>query len=645
MSLRSSPLCRIPNEVLTRIVLCLVAQSPLGPPSDVVSLLCTCNHIWEILDFGNNFSLWSEIFKQKFDITSAKRRGYPHTAIPVAYQLFLYCHTLREIRTWTPGRELSQDTLQMAYVMMLENDGKNRAQLLWAGLDRVVDYHLRRHLWENRHELSGWPDDNDRNTFVLWLKWFLTTEEELANETDQQRTEVMHLVFPYVMANCRYSSYHAPANHFTIPIPDHGEQEIQSMPTAHGEYPCPHPSERLVLDKHYLEQVELAVPVITIPAKLLYFARQDRMHRPVPSFLPATRADAVAHNRTGATQEDIVELNLHGSTKLPQHTTSEWARSLSEEQWILETNGPYDSGIRAPSVLWDDDWNRLSHCFDPLERDWTPLNYTFGSMNGLWQGQLMFPSEASVMQLVQLPDMPANFTAQTFHAVSTPIFMRLEEFHCPTTNTPLPSLSSHHASATTNWFAHGVRPYETIDGVRLEAAGQANYYRKFTGRHDSHDQASCPQCKTDRALEAEQRRARLHAQGYEHVFERAGLGTTNVLSDDDVVMSNVQAPGSDSFKRQYHGKDKCNGVSDIFFVGSTDLKHSQAWNKFFFYGRVRRWDGLIGILRIAPSHRASDLFLSGYLIGGQNFVGNWRMAHTDMSIPGWECAFSMSKRE
>jgi hypothetical protein len=32
-------------------------------------------------------------------------------------------------------------------------------------------------------------------------------------------------------------------------------------------------------------------------------------------------------------------------------------------------------------------------------------------------------------------------------------------------------------------------------------------------------------------------------------------------------------------------------------VTQTDEPHGQAWNHYTFYGRVRPWDGLIGILR------------------------------------------------
>lgn len=98
----------------------------------------------------------------------------------------------------------------------------------------------------------------------------------------------------------------------------------------------------------------------------------------------------------------------------------------------------------------------------------------------------------------------------------------------------------------------------------------------------------------------------------------------------------------------------------------TDERHGQAWNHFQFYGRLRPWDGMIGILRIAVSssydcprcmcpqltqaHVQADprhgaLFFYGFVVGGQNFVGNWRIAHQDVGVPAYEGAFAMSRRD
>ena len=43
--------------------------------------------------------------------------------------------------------------------------------------------------------------------------------------------------------------------------------------------------------------------------------------------------------------------------------------------------------------------------------------------------------------------------------------------------------------------------------------------------------------------------------------------------------------------------------------------------------------------------RLGRVIFYGYIVGGQNFVGNWRPAGVDIAAPAWECAFSMSRRD
>ena len=62
------------------------------------------------------------------------------------------------------------------------------------------------------------------------------------------------------------------------------------------------------------------------------------------------------------------------------------------------------------------------------------------------------------------------------------------------------------------------------------------------------------------------------------------------------------------------------------------------------YGRVRPWDGLIGILRVGHLPSTNYLFVCGYLVGENNFVGEWRVAAADPLRPAWGSAFVMSRR-
>ena len=65
-------------------------------------------------------------------------------------------------------------------------------------------------------------------------------------------------------------------------------------------------------------------------------------------------------------------------------------------------------------------------------------------------------------------------------------------------------------------------------------------------------------------------------------------------------------------------------VSDTILV-QTLPKHGQAWHHYRFYGRVRKYDGLIAIVRVPATHpELGTTIFRGYLVGGKYFVGTWR---------------------
>ncbi|KAF5332520.1 hypothetical protein D9611_005262 [Ephemerocybe angulata] len=88
------------------------------------------------------------------------------------------------------------------------------------------------------------------------------------------------------------------------------------------------------------------------------------------------------------------------------------------------------------------------------------------------------------------------------------------------------------------------------------------------------------------------------------------------------------------------------GVEDIILTGSMDDTHADAWGRFAYYGRVRPWDGLVGILRIGtrPENMGTKFFFYGYVYGGRNFVGNWRYAAAEAVAPSMESSFVLTRR-
>jgi hypothetical protein len=219
----------IPQEVLENIAFYAVASNPVGPPRELAPLLVVNRRLRAAL---SNPHLHSRIFACKFDTAALVRRLGPGATTPrkLADELRRRCVQLARLRarvgctlseltemtTTTSGGDGGGDggtsdnndndnrkkkkkkkgsdgggdgmteegmralheMLWTAYVMMLENDGKNERQLReYAHLDDWL-----RAFWFAEDGASfarleigdnSWPPYNDLADVTIWLFWFL----------------------------------------------------------------------------------------------------------------------------------------------------------------------------------------------------------------------------------------------------------------------------------------------------------------------------------------------------------------------------------------------------------------------------------------------------------------------------------------
>lgn len=219
----------IPQEVLENIAFYAVASEPLGPPRELAPLVLVNRRLHAALSSASNPHLHSRIFACKFDQAALVRRLGPGaaTARKLAAELRRRCVQLKRLRdgvgctvvgelTTTTGdnnnddddgekkeeeekekeeysdggrggrdEEMTEDEMRAlhemlwtAYVMMLENDGKNERQLReYAHLDDWL-----RKFWFAEDGASfarleirdnSWPPYNDLADVTMWLFWFL----------------------------------------------------------------------------------------------------------------------------------------------------------------------------------------------------------------------------------------------------------------------------------------------------------------------------------------------------------------------------------------------------------------------------------------------------------------------------------------
>ncbi|KAF5345268.1 hypothetical protein D9757_014426 [Collybiopsis confluens] len=165
--------------------------------------------------------------------------------------------------------------------------------------------------------------------------------------------------------------------------------------------------------------------------------------------------------------------------------------------------------------------------------------------------------------------------------------------------------------------------------------GNGHTLRRKRGPGTFHDKTTCPGC-----------RARQDALKVLRSDDTSSQTPSSLSSSDDPDLPPyIPSPSTIPL---------CTGIRDILVTGSTDPRHANAWGNWTWKGRVRKWDGLIGLVREqageGPPYGMSTasggkLFFSGTLVGGRNFIGTWRMAYEDPRLPAWEGAFTLGRKD
>lgn len=179
-------LTSIPLEIFNRIVFELTCLEPLGPPTIIIPLMQTCRSIYEALLSDNNRCLYSMIYRHKFDVSAVMRRAFDPTPMQCILQLRRILAAMRLFRSgdiYVDKRQSQDDglglneALNTAFVMMLDDDGRNAVQLLlWARADVFIRNFVARRLYEGFQYNDGWPLDGENIAHALWVMWLLTSE-------------------------------------------------------------------------------------------------------------------------------------------------------------------------------------------------------------------------------------------------------------------------------------------------------------------------------------------------------------------------------------------------------------------------------------------------------------------------------------
>ncbi|KAH0834087.1 hypothetical protein J3R83DRAFT_11372 [Lanmaoa asiatica] len=345
----------VPQEVLEHIAFLAGTQSLVGPPSDLPSLLLTCRDIYQALSLEANPYLYARIFCSKFDTSSVFRRLGSHVNAPrvLANELKKRWLHLRLIRARTNSRighaEPHQpspaliDLLWLAYLMMLENDGKNERQLVdYAEMDVwLMEY------WFDDEGASSaahmilrnaWPIEDEKNSIAMWLFWFLLRPSLIMRNITR---------FPHIKTIMKLTAL--AANHVCFLIEFFVMHLlIQSL----IKYPICRPSWT-----EFLPRTEAILP----PSVITHFSEAYRLN-------PPTLAPAAILTFITLALRILVPAQAGHAEGLPLRSPASLSLTMRR------------------SEDWDTDWYRCINV-GQSDRCGTPSEaYILGSMDGVWEG-------------------------------------------------------------------------------------------------------------------------------------------------------------------------------------------------------------------------------------------------------------------
>jgi hypothetical protein len=165
----------VPDEILDHIAFHLAAIDPIPIPDPLLPLRCASKSLYFRLSPHANHSLYARIYPLKFDHSAVRRRAFTPEAENYADHYIHSCKALAAIRDRDFELNDPAPVLFAAYLMMLDNDGKNRAQLEAAGIDLYLNVYMRTYLYDSVTANKGWPRDTAANACALWLVWMFTT--------------------------------------------------------------------------------------------------------------------------------------------------------------------------------------------------------------------------------------------------------------------------------------------------------------------------------------------------------------------------------------------------------------------------------------------------------------------------------------
>ncbi|KAH7927561.1 hypothetical protein BV22DRAFT_1031606 [Leucogyrophana mollusca] len=430
-----------PPELLEQIVLSATRDAQRGPPAALRSILLTCRMSYNALSADANPHLYLMLFVDKFDVSAPRRNiAIDRLALPNLDQelkkRFTALHCFRRGNVDDPQL---LEAFATAYVMMLEDDGLNWGQLLWAEFPSFMEKFLRERLLSGAADNDGWPVENEINALAVALFWLISSSATVSNETEELRKEFMDMLCPFAFAGFRYPCFTSPEYEF---YPSNQDAAKISVTSVHGVYP---PVRPVAIEMVYFgESVLFHIPPIAPYAILAYFARSERRPLAIPPHLPVNRLDAILQGREGPTQDDLIYFNARCKTHFA----------------LTPYKDSFD--VLMKSRRHDPDWRRSIRNPIYCSPSSPQVLYIPGTLTGSWGGSFIAPYHEAYRAMLTTPVAPSPFP----HFGRFPLYVTFRELYCYTPSLPA-SFAEDAGSFTEAFLPAGCQWREHEAGIEI----------------------------------------------------------------------------------------------------------------------------------------------------------------------------------
>ncbi|CAE6506074.1 unnamed protein product [Rhizoctonia solani] len=610
---------RLPPEIIQHIAIAGCGLTLEGPPSALAALMPVNRAVHRVLCAQYNPALHARIFSVKFDSCAPTRRffdaGDPLTARNFANELPRRWICLKRIFEVSIGgmqlvcsEENKREDMWLIFLMLIESDGRNYQQLMWANLPGYLRVVLQELIPSSD---PGYFEESTTRTLGLWLMWSMTNVCKVVQEPSYEIARMHAMLRPWALASHKYDTLCVPYTHWQLPArdgPNLGAEPVAVTP-APGDLADLELRNRTEAVMHMGRRLELAPPRASVAAIMAFMARLER-NGPIPSRPVPPIPNLPAH---------VQQLAHPGLTVYPRTRYPAFNGPGSTE---------FDGRVnRMGSAAYDIEWRRMVQCGNPFaDPGLKPLPiFRPGDLAGGWEGRAAFLNFDAFRNMIA--GVPGAVTAGPI--AQQPYVWRIRE---------------HHLVHRRRRFPLG-RTDDEVTGEILPVGDVLDAYIPQAAQFIHHGE---PSEFSTRPLEVRipDSTTPLGYRSYNYTTldvptdpPPTQIQTNSAMSvPDSMDLDQPQPPKLGDGDHEFEEK-----ILDTLITGEGNSPSGS----FKLRGRVRAWDGMIILTKeydSLNSGRGRGLYKGHLVSGGGNWVGRWRDTFTPVHLNGYEVVFSVTRR-